>query len=130
MIFCLFIYLKWLTVMTTFMLFNHKVMHNCNTMDSSMARFLVLHYLLEFDQIHVHWVSDTIWLSHQIDINSTFIIPSHFYKPISSTENKIGVKLNPHQKQSIVIENYLIIYVLIIVIPISLSKFYIIHKPN
>ena len=31
-----------------------------NPMGCSMPGFPVLHYLLEFDQIHVHWVSDAI----------------------------------------------------------------------
>ena len=30
------------------------------------AGFPVLHYLLEFDQIHVHWVRDAIWPSHPL----------------------------------------------------------------
>ena len=36
----------------------------CDPMDSSMPGFPVLHYLLEFAQAHVHWVSDVIQLSH------------------------------------------------------------------
>ena len=32
----------------------------CNPMDCSMPGFPALHYLLEFAQIHVHWVSDAI----------------------------------------------------------------------
>ena len=32
----------------------------CNPMDCSMAGFPVLHYLLEFAQIPVHWFSDSI----------------------------------------------------------------------
>ena len=32
----------------------------CNPMDCSMPGFLVLHHLLEFAQIHVHWVGDAI----------------------------------------------------------------------
>ena len=31
-----------------------------NTMDCSMPGFPVFHYLLEFDQIQVHWVGDEI----------------------------------------------------------------------
>ena len=36
----------------------------CDPMDSSMPGFPVLHYLLEFAQAPVHWVSDVIQLSH------------------------------------------------------------------
>ena len=32
----------------------------CNHMNCSMLGFPVLHYLLEFAQTHVHWVSDAI----------------------------------------------------------------------
>ena len=32
----------------------------CNHMDCSMPGFIVLHHLLEFAQIHAHWVSDAI----------------------------------------------------------------------
>ena len=35
-----------------------------NPVDCSMPGFPVLHYLLEFDQTHVHWISDAIQPSH------------------------------------------------------------------
>ena len=38
----------------------------CNTMDYSMPVFPVLHYLPEFAQTHVHWVSDAIQPSHPL----------------------------------------------------------------
>ena len=38
----------------------------CDLMDSSMPGFPVLRYLLEFVQIHVHWISDTIQPSHPL----------------------------------------------------------------
>ena len=37
-----------------------------NPMDCSMLGSLVLHYLLEFAQTHVHWVSDAIQPSHPL----------------------------------------------------------------
>ena len=42
----------------------------CNSMDCSMPGFPVLHYLLEFAQTHVHWVSETIQLSHSLSLPS------------------------------------------------------------
>ena len=36
----------------------------CDPMDYSMPGFLVLHYLLELAQTHVHWVNDAIQPSH------------------------------------------------------------------
>ena len=38
----------------------------CDPMDCSTPGFPVLHYLLEFAQIHVHWVSDTMQPSHSL----------------------------------------------------------------
>ena len=38
----------------------------CDPMDLSMPGFPVLHYLLEFSQTHVHWVSDVIQTSHPL----------------------------------------------------------------
>ena len=38
----------------------------CDLMDCSMPGFPILHYLLEFVQIHVHWISDTIQPSHPL----------------------------------------------------------------
>ena len=36
----------------------------CDSVDCSMSGFPVLHYLPEFAQTHVHWISDTIQPSH------------------------------------------------------------------
>ena len=38
----------------------------CDPMDCSTPDFSVLHQLLELTQIHVHWVSDAIWLSYPL----------------------------------------------------------------
>ena len=38
----------------------------CNPMDCCMPGFPVLHYLLEFAQIHVHWVNNAIQPSHPL----------------------------------------------------------------
>ena len=38
----------------------------CDTMGCSMPGFLVLHYLLEFAQTHVHWVNYAIQPSHPL----------------------------------------------------------------
>ena len=38
----------------------------CDPMDCSTPGFPVLHYLLEFVQIHVHWVSDAVQPSHPL----------------------------------------------------------------
>ena len=38
----------------------------CNPIDCSTPGFSVLHYILEFAQIHAHWVSDPIYPSHPL----------------------------------------------------------------
>ena len=38
----------------------------CSSMDCSMPGFPVFHYLPEFAQTHVHWVSDAIQPSHPV----------------------------------------------------------------
>ena len=38
----------------------------CDPMDCSAPGFLVLHYFLEFAQIHVHWISEAIQPSHPL----------------------------------------------------------------
>ena len=38
----------------------------CHPMDCSRSGFPVLHYLLEFVQIHVHWVSNAIHSAHPL----------------------------------------------------------------
>ena len=38
----------------------------CEPMNCSMPGFPVLHYLSEFAQVHVHWVSDAIQPSHPL----------------------------------------------------------------
>jgi len=42
----------------------------CAPMDYSMPGFPVLHHLPEFAQTHVHWVDDTIQLSHPLSAPS------------------------------------------------------------
>ena len=44
----------------------------CNPMNCSMPGFSVLHYLLEFAQTYVHWVSEAIQLSHPLSPPSPF----------------------------------------------------------
>ena len=48
-------------------LFSHSVLSDflC-PMDCSIPGFPILHYLLEFAQIHVHWVDDAIQPSHPL----------------------------------------------------------------
>ena len=47
-----------------------------NPTDCGIPGFPVLHYLPEFDQVHVHWVSDSIQPSHPLP--SPVLLPSVF----------------------------------------------------
>ena len=49
----------------------------CDPVHYNMPGSPVLHYLLEFAQIHVHWVSDAIWPSHPLPPPTPFA----FYLP-------------------------------------------------
>ena len=42
----------------------------CDPTDCSMPGFSVLHYLSEFAQTHVYWVSDSIQPSHPLSLPS------------------------------------------------------------
>ena len=46
-------------------------------MDCSSPGFSVLHYLLEFGQTHVHWVSDAIWTTSS-SVAPLLLLPSIF----------------------------------------------------
>ena len=50
------------------------VLTPCDPMNCSTPGFLVLHYLLEFVQIHVHWVGDAIQPSHPLSSPSPVIL--------------------------------------------------------
>ena len=51
----------------------------CHPMDCNTLDFPVLHCLLEFAQIHVHWVSDAIQPSHPLLSPSTFAFNQVLY---------------------------------------------------
>ena len=42
----------------------------CDPMDCSMPSFPVPHHLLEFAQVHVHWIGDAIQLFHPLSPSS------------------------------------------------------------
>ena len=46
--------------------FTQSCLTLCHPMDCSTRGFPVLHYLLEFAQTHVHWISDAIQPSHSL----------------------------------------------------------------
>ena len=62
----------------------------CHPMDCSTSSFFVLHYLLEFAQTHVHWISDIIQTSHSLspllllpsDLPSIRVFPNELALPI------------------------------------------------
>ena len=61
-------------VILLLLLFSHSVMSDSlDPMTCSTPGFLVLHYLPEFAQTHIHWVSDAIQSSHPL-----LLLPSIF----------------------------------------------------
>ena len=61
----------------------------CNPMNCSTPVFPVLHYLPEFAQTHIHWISDTIQPSHPLSSPSppAFNLSQHqsFFLRVSSS---------------------------------------------
>ena len=56
--FCLLLVFPWYLQVVAVQLLSHVWL--CNPIDCRMPGFSVLHYLLEFAQIHILWVSDVI----------------------------------------------------------------------
>ena len=64
----------------------------CNPMYYSMPGFPVLHYLLEFAQTHVHWVSDAIQPSH-LSPHPLLLLPSVFTCiRVFSSESAVSIR--------------------------------------
>ena len=61
----------------------------CDPMDCNKPGFSVLHYLLEFVQIHVHWVGDAILLTWYKWIQGSW--ESHFFKKEDEKNNNTPV---------------------------------------
>ena len=94
-----------------------------NPMDCSTAGFPVLYCLLEFAQIHVHWISDAIQPSHPLlstsppDINLSLFSPNraacslHYVYIVQGSARHLGIvsvqfshsvvsnSLRPHEPQ-------------------------------
>ena len=65
----------------------------CNPMDCNTPGFAILHYLSEFAQTHVHWVSDAIQPSHPLSSPSP---PPSVFPSIKVFSNK-SVLASPGQ---------------------------------
>ena len=67
---------------------------SCDPVDCSMPGFPVLHYLPEFAQTHVHWVSDAIQPSHLLSSPSpsSFNLSQHqgLFKWVSSSSHQVA----------------------------------------
>ena len=72
----------------------------CNSMACGTPGFLVLHYLPELAQTHVHWVSDAIQPPHPLSSSSPALILSQhqgFFQWISSSHQVAKVLELQHQ---------------------------------
>ena len=63
----------------------------CDPMDCSILGFPVLHYLPEFAQTHVHWVSDAIQPSHPLPSSAFTFNPSQH--PVLSNKSALCIRL-------------------------------------
>ena len=75
----------------------------CNPMGCSIPGFPVLHYILEFAQTHVHWISNAIQLSHPLSPLSppTLDLSQHqdFFQWVGSSHQVAKVlKLHLHHQ--------------------------------
>ena len=76
----------------------------CDPMDCSTSSFPVLHHLLEFVHIHIHWVSDAIQSSHPLLSTSppALNLSQHqdFFQGVSSLQQMAKVVQFQFQHQS------------------------------
>ena len=84
-----------------------SVTQSCPTLSGpincSMPGFLVLYYLLEFAQTHIHWISDAIQLSHPLSSPSlpVFSLCQHQGLHIRWPKNwSFSFSINPSNKYS------------------------------
>ena len=68
MVFCLFVFFDHIATHSESCCCSvtQSCLTHCHRMDCSMPGFLVLYYLPELAQTHVHWVGDAIWPSHPL----------------------------------------------------------------
>ena len=73
----------------------------CDTMDCSETGSSVLHLLLEFAQIHVHWVGDGREPSHSLPLPSlfTFNLSQHQFNSVQFSLSVMSDSLQPHTVQ-------------------------------
>ena len=75
----------------------------CDSMNCSIAGFPVLHYLPEFAQTHVHWVSDTIQPSHPLSYPQSFPASESF--PMSRLFTSGGQSIGASASAPVLLKN-------------------------
>ena len=63
----------------------------CDPMDCSIPGFPVLHFLPEFPQTHIHWVSDAIQPSHPLSPTSPSALSLSHIR-VFSKESALGIR--------------------------------------
>ena len=63
----------------------------CDPMDCSIQGFPVLHFLPEFPQTHIHWVSDAIQPSHPLSPTSPSALSLSHIR-VFSKESALGIR--------------------------------------
>ena len=69
--------------------FSHQVLSNSLQPHELQHTFLVLHYLSEFAQVHVHWVGDAIQPSHPLLTTSPFAFNLSQHQSLSFPMNQL-----------------------------------------
>ena len=64
----------------------------CDPMNYSTPGFSVHHYFLEFDQTHVHWLSDTIQPSHSLSPPSSLALSIFPSTRVFSNESALHIR--------------------------------------
>ena len=77
-IWCVYIY-----IYICYCLITKSCPNLCNSVDCRRPGFAVCHYLLEFAQVHVHWVGDAIQPSHPLPPSSPFAFNLSQYQGLS-----------------------------------------------
>ena len=85
---------KWLQML---FLFSRSVMCLCDPVNCGMPGFPVLHYLLEFAQTHVHWVSDAILQSQPLLSPSPLVLNLSQYQGLSPWVGRCGDFQTDHE---------------------------------
>ena len=83
----------------------------CDLIDYSTQGFSVLHYLLEFAQVHVHWVGAVIQSPHPLPALSPFAFDIYIYFLHTHTRTHTYIYIHTPYTYILYIYVFIIIYI-------------------